>query len=121
MLGSNPLKVYTVLYDAAARDVRGDCGGTTNWSIKGLASELGVRRETVAAALNKLLDNGFIQVAGESTNKGGSHNTVWRVTHPNMLDAVRYANDIMGPPSERLKKMRNKQKKVFVEFYEDFE
>ena len=87
--GHTPLQVYAVLWEAAANDVRGDCGGTTSYSIKGLAAEIGRTRETVSAALNKLLDAGFIQIAGEEQNKGCSNNTVWRVTHPRMLAAVR--------------------------------
>ena len=114
MLGSNPLRVYVLLFDAAQLDVRGECGGTTSWTIKGLASELGVKRDTVSRALDKLLDNGYIQIVGEKDNKNSSRSTVWRVTHPSMLDAVRYSIELMGPPSLRLKKMRTKQKKVDV-------
>lgn len=117
LLGSNPLRVYVVLFEAAQRDVRGDCGGTTSWSIKGLASEIGIERKTVSRALFKLLDAGYIQIAGEESNKVGSRNTVWRVTHPEMLDAVRYSIDVMGPPSKRLQKMRTKQKKVDASKY----
>ena len=105
------LQVYAVLWDAAATDIRGDCGGTTSYSIKGLSLELGRKRETVARALEKLLDAGFIQIAGEEKNKGGSNNTVWRVTHPKMLAAVRYSIEVMGPPSQRLKQMRVKAKR----------
>ena len=105
------LQVYAVLWDAAATDSRGDCGATTSYSIKGLSLELGRKRETVARALEKLLDAGFIQIAGEEKNKGGSNNTVWRVTHPKMLAAVRYSIEVMGPPSQRLKQMRVKAKR----------
>ena len=108
--GHTPLQVYAVLWEAAANDVRGDCGGTTSYTIKGLSLELGRKRETVARALEKLLDAGFIQIAGEEQNKGGSNNTVWRVTHPKMLEAVSYSIEVMGPPSQRLKQMRVKAK-----------
>ena len=115
--GHTPLQVYAVLWEAAANDVRGDCGGTTSYSIKGLAAEIGRTRETVSAALNKLLDAGFIQIAGEEQNKGGSNNTVWRVTHPKMLAAVRYSIEVMGPPSQRLKQMRVKAKRPDITRY----
>ena len=118
LLGSNPLRVYTILFESAQHDVRKNCGGTSCWSIKGLAAELNIKRETVSRALNKILDSGHIQIAGEITNKGGSNNTLWRVTHPNMLDAVRYSIEIMGKlPSERLKAMRTKAKRVSIPIY----
>ena len=117
MLGSNPLRVYLILFEAAQHDVRGNCGGTTSWTIKGIASELGIKRDTVSRALNKLLDTGYIQIAGEQPNKESSRSTIWRVTHPKMMEAVRYAIELMGPPSERLRKMRTKQKKVDASKY----
>ena len=117
LLGSNPLRVYVILFEAAQQDVRGNAGGTTSWTIKGMASELGIKRETVSRALNKLLDAGYIQIAGEQRNRDSSHSTIWRVTHPEMLDAVRYSIELMGAPSERLKKMRTKQKKVDTSKY----
>lgn len=120
-LGSNPLRVYELLFESAANDNRGDCGGTTSWSIKGLAAELGIRRETVSSALYKLLDTGYIQIAGETTNRGNSNNTVWRVTHPANLEAVRYSIELMGSPSVRLKKMRTKQKRVEPKYYDETE
>ncbi len=119
LLGTNPLRIYVMLFEAAQHDVRGDCGGTSSWSIKGLASELHIKRETAARALNKLLDYGFIQIAGEEENKGNSRNTIWRITYPTMLDAVRHSIEIMGKPSKRLQKMRVKNKKVNVSKYSE--
>ena len=117
LFGSNPLRVYAVLFEAAQHDVRDNCGGTSCWTIKGIASELGIKRDTVSRALNKLIDSGYLQIAGEQRNKDGCHSTIWRVTHPKMLDAVRYSIDLMGPPSARLKKMRTKQKKADISKY----
>ena len=118
LLGSNPLRVYTILFESAQHDVRKNCGGTSSWSIKGLAAELNIKRETVSRAIDKILDSGHIQIAGEITNNGGSNNTLWRVTHPNMLDAVRYSIEIMGKlPSERLKVMRTKAKRISIPIY----
>ena len=89
LLGSSALRVYAVMLDAAGNDNRGDRGGTTSYTIKGLSIETGLKRDTVARALNKLLDGGFPQIEHEEPNPGGSNNTVWRVTHPKMLEAVR--------------------------------
>ena len=120
MLGSNPLRVYTILFESAQTDDRGDCGGTTSWTIKGLSGELGCTRRTVSNALNKLADAGYIQIIGETINKGNSHSTVWRVTHPEMLERVRYSIEMMGDkPSERLAKMRAKQQKVDTTKYKE--
>ena len=117
MLGSNPLRVYVILFQAAQYDVRDNCGGTTSWTIKGLASEIGIKRDTVSRALNKLLDSGYIQIAGEQSNKDSSRSTVWRVTHPQMLEAVRHSIELIGLPSLRLKKMRTKHQKVDTSKY----
>ena len=119
LLGSNPLRVYTMLFESAQNDIRDRAGGTTRWTIKGLANELGIERKTVARALDKLLDDGYIQIAGEQNNRDGSRSTIWRVTHPKMLDAVRYSIELMGSPSERLKIMRTKQKTVDTSKYDE--
>ena len=122
MLGSNPLRVYVILFESAKSDNRGDCGGTTSWTIKGLANELGSTRRTVSNALDKLVDAGYIQIIGETRNKGNSHSTIWRVTHPEMLEHVRYSISMMGDkPSERLAKMRTKQQKVDTSKYEEYQ
>ena len=122
LLGSNPLLIYVILFEAAQQDIRGNCGGTSTWTIKGLASELGIKRETASRALNTLLDAGLVQIAGEESNLIGSRNTIWRVTHPHMINRVRYSIEIMGPPSIRLKKMRTKQKKIdTAKYYENID
>ena len=119
LLGSNPLRVYAMLFESAQNDIRDRAGGTTSWTIKGLAHELSIERKTVARALFKLLDTGYIQIAGEKNNRDGSRSTIWRVTHPKMLDAVRYSIELMGLPSERLKIMRSKQKRVDTSKYHE--
>ena len=119
LLGSNPLRVYVVLFEAAQRDIRGNTGGTTSWTIKGLANQLGIQRKTVAGSLDKLVDTGYLQIAGEQKNGDGCQSSIWRVTHPDMLEAVGYSIELMGKPSGRLKKMRTKQKKIDTsEYYE---
>ena len=117
LLGSSALRVYAVMWEAAGNDNRGDRGGTTSYTIKGLSIETGLKRDTVARALNKLLHGGFLQIEHEEPNTGGSNNTVWHVTHPKMLEAVRYSIDVMGPPSYRLKQMRIKAKRPDTSSY----
>ena len=111
-LGGKRTMVYMLLWNAAQQDVRGECGGTTSYSVKGIANELSISRITVAAAIDKLLDDGLIQIEHEIWSKEGSNTILWRVTHPKMLEAQRYAISIMGKPSARLKQMRAKQRKV---------
>ena len=119
LLGSNPLRVYVVLFEAAQHDVRDNCGGTSCWTIKGIANQLVIQRKTVARALDKLLDTGYLQIAGEQKNGDGCHSSIWRVTHPAMLEAVRYSIELMGKPSERLRRMRAKQQKIdTTKYYE---
>lgn len=123
--GKTPM-VYMLLWNAAQQDVRDQSGGTTSYTVKGIANELGISRNTVAAAIDKLLDDGLIQIEHEIWSKEGSNTILWRVTHPQMLKAQRYAISVMGKPSSRLKRMRTKQTKVRAELeetsqsYQDF-
>ena len=94
-LGRPTAAVYGVLWESAARDERGDCGGLCTWTVSGLAGVCSMGRATVITALKQLLDHGFIQFSETST----PHNRVWRVTHPKHLEAVRYSIDVMGLPS----------------------
>lgn len=119
ILGSSALRVCLMLFEAAKIDNRGNCGGLSCWSIKGLPNELSLHVRTVNSAIHKLLATGYIQIAGEQRNPGNSNNTIWRVTHPKTLESVRYAIAMMGPPSKRLKKMRTKQQKIDTSKYEE--
>ena len=94
-LGRECVPVYAYMWESAARDERGDCGGTCNWTVKGLADRCSMSKTTVIKALKKLLDGGFIQLAEFST----PYDRVWRVTHPKHLEAVRHSIDLMGLPS----------------------
>ena len=76
------------------------CGGCTEWSVKGIARECHIGKDSVVEALKKLLDAGFIQYAGQAAGNGGMKKK-WRVTHPDQLEAVRYSIDVMGLPSLR--------------------
>lgn len=112
-LGTSAAKVYVFLWEAAAMDSCRKIYNTNNYTIKGIAGELGMHRRTVGNAVDKLLDDGLLQIIAEEENGNGSRNTVWGVTHSSWIANVRYAIDIMGDlPSVRLKKMRTKAKKA---------
>ena len=75
-LGGSCSQVYAVLWESAYKDVRRDpglhkqwmnrmdCGGTTTWTIKGIAGELGACRKRIAKALDELLDNRSVIAEG---------------------------------------------------------
>ena len=73
-----------------------DCGGTTKWTIKGIAGELGARRKRVAKALDQLLDNGFVIAESYEQTGRGTKTIIWRVVHPDQLEARRAAIEIRG-------------------------
>ena len=79
-------QVYSLMWESASKDNRydsrmdlewshrRDAGGTTHWSIKGMADVLKLQRRTVSKALCSLLDNGLIQVVGyEPSGFGSGH------------------------------------------------
>ena len=97
-LGYAAVAVYSLLYQSAYQDQRydkrncvrrRDCGGTTNWSHKGIANKLHMGKQKVIECINQLLDNGFIQHEGFMTSAKGSKHRVYRVVHPTMLEIVR--------------------------------
>ncbi len=112
-LGKKATQIYLFLWDLAVRDVeydkrkhlpweqRRDCGGTSEWTIKGLAGHLGACPKSVRKAICLLLDEGFIQAQGYAKSSTGTKHTVWRVTHPDLLEAYRNALLYMPSPSER--------------------
>ena len=103
-LGAKVLGVYTLLWEAAKRDVRGDCGGTTSWSTSGLASHLSMSRNTVQKALDVLLDSGWISVIGTTSSGVGKPHRIYRVLHPSLVEAQQNALDVIGTqPSIRYK------------------
>lgn len=96
--------VYGLMWQSAAMDKRVDrdgavMGGTTEWSVKGLARECHLGKHTVSRALRLLADDGYIQLLGW-TKTIGNRRRVWRVTRPDQLESVRYSIDVMGLPSE---------------------
>ncbi len=112
-LGGKAAQVYGVLWASASMDVRRDprlhldweerrdCGGTSEWTVKGLADHLSSCRKAVSKALCLLLDEGYLQVQGYSRSKQGTKHTIWRVTHPDQLEACRSALLYMSSPSEK--------------------
>ena len=59
----------------------------------------------VIQATDALLDDGFIQVIARERSATGSKHRVYRVTHPNQLDAQRHALSLFDEPSS----VRNKR------------
>mgnify|MGYP001204812221 CR=1 FL=1 len=102
------VEVYALLWESAYKDIRidqrkklpkierRDCGGTSEWSIKGLADVLGKGREKVRKAIKALLNSGFISIDGLLPTQQGSKKRQIRVTHPGQLEARRAAIEIMG-------------------------
>ena len=102
-LGYAAVAVYSLMYQSAYQDLRydkwmyrkwkdrRDCGGTTNWSHKAIAETLHMGKAKVINAIDLLLDNGFIQAEGLMPSSKGSKHRIYRVVHPDMIDAVRHA------------------------------
>ena len=101
-LRSSVQKVYRALWNSAVKDDIGPWGGTTHWSIKGLSASTGSTRETVSKALAELLDSGLITALG-LIPCSGTNKTVWRVIHPEQIEAQRAAIAVIGKPSVRWK------------------
>ena len=113
-LGYAAVAVYSLLFQSAHRDrcyaqiapgYRADTGGTTNWSHKAIADTLSMGKAKVIQATDALLDTGFIQVIARERSATGSKHRVYRVTHPDRLDAQRHALSLFDEPSS----VRNKR------------
>jgi hypothetical protein len=115
-LGAHVAQVYGVLWESAAMDCdmdprrhlswvqRRDCGGIAEWSKVGLAKFLGISHVTVAKSIDRLLDEGYITVAGLRRSANGKPFCAYRVIHPSQLEAQQYAISMFDkPPSERFK------------------
>ena len=102
------VQMYALLWESAFMDIRmdtrksapkserRDCGGTSEWSIKGIANELHLGKATVLKAMTALLENGFISIDCRIPTGQGSWKRVFRVTPPNEIEARQYAISIMG-------------------------
>ena len=87
---------------------------TSNWTVKGIAGEIDMARNTVQRAIDKLLDEGFIGIAGQKKNPAGSNSIIWSIYRPDWIPNVRYSIELMGPPSARLHDLRKKMKRVQI-------
>ena len=113
-LGYAAVAVYSLLYQSAYQDQRydkslclkrRDCGGTTNWSHKGIANKLHMGKQKIIECIDLLLDNGFMQLEGFMPSTKGSKHRIYRVVHPTMLTVVRDVMPILPClPSENAKK-----------------
>ncbi len=113
-LGYAAVAVYSLLFQSAHRDrcyaqiapgYRADTGGTTNWSHKAIADTLSMGKAKVIHATDALLDAGFIQAIARVRSATGSKHRVYRVTHPEHLEAQRLALSLFDEPSS----VRNKR------------
>lgn len=98
--------VYSVMWEAAFHDQRGDCGGTTELSHKAIASLCHMSKTTVLRAIDLLLDDGLIQFLHMVPTGKGSWKRRYRVTHPSQVEWQRQVIDLHElPASERAKRM----------------
>nr|BDD46746.1 hypothetical protein 17 [bacterium] len=112
MAGRSAAEVYRFIYDHSSMEQINRIYNTSNWSVKGISGETGMHRDTVSRAIDKLLDNGFIGIAGTHKSSSGSDVIVWAVYSPDWIPNVRHSIELMGQPSKRLKAIRTKMKKV---------
>ena len=132
-LGGACSQVYAVLWESAYKDVRRDprlhkhwktrmdCGGTTKWTIKGIAGELSTCRKRVAKALDQLLDNGFVIAEGYEQTGRGTKTFIWRIVHPDQLEARRAVIEIMGSKPSETRQILLDHKIEPPEFNHEFE
>ena len=104
------IEVYSLLWQSAYLDhrkdkdqtleweSRRDCGGTSEWSIKGLADKLHLGHNKVEKAVNALLRHGFIRILGFIPTSKGKKKRVFQVIHPIQIEAVKHSIEIMGEP-----------------------
>lgn len=104
------VEVYSLLFQSAYMDrrfdkrkqipwsLRRDCGGTTEWSIKGLASELHLGKTKVGKAIDVLLRNGFLRVLGFIPSGNGSPKRIFQVIRPTEIEAVKASLSVIGEP-----------------------
>ena len=118
--GATAVAIYCLMYESAFMDKRfdknrhlpwdqrGDCGGLCRWSHKAMSDTLGIGKKTLIDKIDLLLDAGYIQVEGMEMGSKVSHQRIYRVTHPNSLEARRAAIKLMPEkPSITAKKKAN--------------
>ena len=118
--GATAVAIYCLMYESAFTDKRfdknrhlpweqrRDCGGLCRWSHKAMSDTLGIGKKTLLEKIALLLDAGYIQVEGMEMGSKVSHQRIYRVTHPNSLEARRAAIKLMPEkPSITAKKKAN--------------
>jgi DNA-binding transcriptional MocR family regulator len=127
-LGQAAVAVYSLLFQSAHQDrrysvegnERRDCGGTTHWSHKAIADTLSMSKNTVRAATDKLMDNGFIGVIGYEESSKGSQHRVYRVFHPKEVEAQRHVISLFNdPPSVRYSQRRSTERQEVMVSWDD--
>ena len=111
-LGRSAFNVYSFLWYQCKMD---DCTriyNTSNWTIKGLAGELMMSRCTVNRAIDKLLEAGFIGIAGRKSQPNGSNSIIWAIYRASWIPNVQQVLKMMPNQVDRLRKMREQAKKV---------
>jgi|TARA_B100001142_G_scaffold251506_1_gene251814 transcription initiation factor IIE alpha subunit len=111
-VGRSAAEVYRFLYEHSSMDTINRIYNTSNWTVKGIAGSLHMHRDTVSRAINKLLDEGYIGIAAQKHNPAGSNTIVWAIYRSDWIANVRHSIQLMGMPSEFLKMLRCKSKKV---------
>ena len=87
--------------DRAGREFwsdRRDTGGTTHWSIDGLAKQLHIGHTTAEKAINILINHGFIRVLNFIPTGKGKKKRYFQIIHPSQIDNVRESLEILEEP-----------------------
>ena len=116
--GATAVAIYCLMYESAFMDKRfdknkhlpweqrRDCGGLCRWSQKAIAETLGIGKKTLINKIDQLLDAGYLQVAGFEMGSCISYQMIYRVTHPNFLDARKWVIKMLPEkPSVAAKKI----------------
>ena len=77
---------------------RRDTGGTTHWSIDGLAKQLHIGHTTAEKAINILINHGFIRVLNFIPTGKGKKKRYFQIIHPSQIDNVRESLEILEEP-----------------------
>jgi hypothetical protein len=105
--GITAVAIYCLMYESAFMDkrfdkrrnlpwrLRQDLGGLCRWSHKAMSETLSIGKKTLLDKIDLLLDAGYIQVEGMEMGSKVSYQRIYRVTHPNALEARRAAIELM--------------------------
>ena len=118
-LGYAAVAVYSLLFESAHREWEytldkekfpRDTGGTTTWSHKAIAETLKMGKAKVIQCTDILLDAGFLQVVGRIASSKGSKHRIYRVIHPNQIQAQRAILALFNEPQSRRNKRIESQR-----------